>query len=241
MLIEERLRQVRERIAAAAQRSRRSADAVRLIAVSKTFPAERVVEAFTAGQRAFGENRVQEALAKIPAVAEALLAGESPPAVFPEWHLIGPLQRNKVRRAVEVFDVIQSVDRPELARAIDRAAAAAGRRARVLIQVNVDREPQKAGVAPEQAVALLRCVRDCTALEPRGLMAIPRACSDPEQVRPSFSRLRELLGELQAAEPDLRGFQELSMGMSADFEVAIEEGATQVRVGTAVFGRRDAK
>ncbi len=235
-MIEERLRQVRERIAAAARRSGRSTDAVRLIAVSKTFPAERVVEAFAAGQRAFGENRVQEALAKIPAVAKGLPAGPSA-----EWHLIGPLQRNKVRRAVEAFEVTESVDRPELAHAIDRAAAAAGRRPRVLIQVNVDREPQKAGVAPEAAAALLRRVRECAALEPCGLMAIPRACSDPEEVRPSFSRLRELLGELQAAEPDLRGFEELSMGMSADFEVAIEEGSTQVRVGTAVFGRRDAR
>jgi pyridoxal phosphate enzyme (YggS family) len=235
-VIGERLLQVRERIAAAAARSGRSADDVTLIAVSKTFPADRVVDAFAAGQRVFGENRVQEALAKIPEVAASLPGDDAP-----EWHLIGPLQRNKARRAVEIFDVIHSVDRPELARAIDRAAAAGGRRMRVLLQVNVDREPQKAGVAPEDAPALLRCVRECAALEPGGLMAIPRACSDPEEVRPSFARLRELLGELQAAEPGLPEFVDLSMGMSADFEVAIEEGSTQVRVGTAVFGRRDAK
>ncbi len=223
-MIADRLRAIRERIEGAARRSGRDPQQVQLLAVSKTFPAEAVLEAAAAGQRRFAENRVQEASAKIPAIAEAL-----------EWHLIGPLQRNKARRAVELFEVIHSVDRPELVRALDRAAADLGRRPRVLIQVNLDREAQKSGAAPEQVAALLDELRACPALVPVGLMTIPRACDDPEEVRPSFVRLRELRDALRGTEP---GLVELSMGMSADFEVAVEEGSTLVRIGTAIFGAR---
>lgn len=223
-MIAERLRAVRERIDAAARRAGRDPAQVQLLAVSKTFPARAVLEAADAGQRCFAENRVQEAEAKIPEVGRDL-----------EWHLVGALQRNKARRAVELFDVIHSVDRPQLAHALQRAADAAGRRPRVLLQVNLDAEDQKSGAAPEALGALLDAVRACPALVPSGLMTIPRACDDPEEVRPSFARLAELARELRATEPRL---VELSMGMSADFEVAVEEGATLVRVGTAIFGTR---
>jgi pyridoxal phosphate enzyme (YggS family) len=226
-VIAERLRAVRERIDAAARRAGREPASVELLAVSKTFPAEAVREAAAAGQRLFGENRVQEAAAKIPDCGDGI-----------EWHLVGPLQRNKARRAVELFDVIHAVDRPELARALERAASQLGRRPRVLLEINVDEEPQKAGVAPGETKGLLEEVRACPSLVPAGLMAIPRACDDPEQVRPSFVRLRELREALCRIEPRL---VELSMGMSADFEVAVEEGATLVRVGTAIFGPRHAQ
>lgn len=223
-MIAQRLAAIRERIARAARRAGREPDDVALLAVSKTFPASAVREAAAAGQRRFAENRVQEAAAKIPELDAGL-----------EWHLVGPLQRNKARRAVELFDVIHSLDRPELALALQRAARESGRTPRVLLQVNVDREPQKAGVEPDAAAELLATLRQCPELRPVGLMAIPRACSDPEEVRPSFARLRTLRDSLRVDEPRL---VELSMGMSADFEVAIEEGSTCVRIGTAIFGAR---
>jgi pyridoxal phosphate enzyme (YggS family) len=228
----ERLRDVRERIDAAARAAGRSPSEVRLIAVSKTFPAAVVREAIACGQRAFGESRVQEAARKIPEVGEA-------PGITLEWHLVGRLQRNKARRAVELFDVIHSVDRPELARALARAARALGLRPRVLIQVDLDDEPQKGGVAPSGAAALLEEIEKLDALEPVGLMAIPRACDDAERMRPSFARLRDLRDELNRSRPGRPALGELSMGMTADFEAAIREGATWVRVGTAIFGERE--
>jgi hypothetical protein len=155
-----------------------------------------------------------------------------------EWHFIGPLQRNKARRAVELFDVIESVDRASLARELAQAARALGRRPRILLQVNVDAEPQKAGVPPGGLTDLLETVDALPDLEPVGLMAIPRAASDPEQSRPAFARLRELLEKTNAGRDPSHRLAELSMGMSADFEVAIEEGATWVRVGSAIFGER---
>ena len=226
-----RLAALRERIGRAAERSGRSPDAVRILAVSKTFAAERVLEAQAAGLRCFGENRVQEATQKIPEVEAA-----GPRGI--EWHLIGPLQRNKARRAAQLFDVIQSVDRPELAQALDRSAREHGRKLEVLLQINIDEEAQKAGALPSHAGEVLAAIDACTGLRPVGLMAIPRARRDPEEVRSSFARLRALLDALnrgRGSDPPLR---ELSMGMSADFEIAIEEGATWIRVGTAVFGER---
>ena len=226
----QRVRRVRERLAGAARAAGRDPDSVRPIAVSKTFPARRVVEAAGAGLRAFGENRVQEAYEKIPEVTDICSHNI-------EWHFIGHLQRNKARRAVGMCDVIHSVDRPELARALQRAASDLGRRPRVLVQVNIDGEPRKAGVAPRDAPALVRELDACEDLEPVGLMAIPRPAADPERVRPAFARLRELRDALERERG--RPLPELSMGMTADFAVAVEEGATWVRLGTAIFGERE--
>jgi pyridoxal phosphate enzyme (YggS family) len=192
---------------------------VLLIAVSKTVDVERVREAVTAGAPALGENRVQQARDKVAALGHPV-----------PWHLIGPLQTNKVREAVRIFDWIQSVDRVDLARELDRRARAAGRVVDVLVEVNLGDEPQKAGVAPAELKGLVDAVRGCDALRLRGLMVIPPATADADGARPYFRRLRDLRDEL--------GLEHLSMGMSADFEAAIEEGATMVRVGTAIFGPR---
>jgi len=229
--VAKRLAEIRARIERAAALVGRDPSAVKLLAVSKTQSAERVLEAVAAGQLAFGENRVQEAGEKIPAVRAAC-------ATPLEWHLIGGLQRNKARRAVELCDVIQSVDRPELLLALDKAAAELGRRPRIFLQVNIDREQQKGGCMPSTAAALAEAADQCANLELVGLMAIPRPCDNAEQVRPSFARLRALLAELNRTRPRERRLGELSMGMSGDFEVAVQEGATWLRVGTALFGER---
>jgi hypothetical protein len=226
-----RVAEVRGRIEAAARRAGRDPSGVRLMAVSKGFGVEAIARAHAAGLRCFGENRVQEAAAKIPQVQQLL--GETL-----EWHFIGPLQRNKARRAAGLFDAIHSVDRPALAAELDGAARGRARRLPVLAQVNIDAEPQKSGVLPSDLPRLIEAIDACDALELIGLMAIPRACADPEKVRPSFARLRALRDELSARRPASRPLRELSMGMSADFEVAIEEGATWVRIGTAIFGER---
>ncbi len=228
-----RIEELRKRIETAARAAGRDPRAVRLLAVSKTFPAECVLEAAEAGLRAFGENRVQEAETKIPDVNAAA-------AVPLDWHLVGQLQRNKARRAVELFDWIHSVDRPALVAALERHAEALGRTPRVFIQVNVDEEEQKGGVLPGQLPALVRQVDALPHLELVGLMTIPRGCEDPEEVRPSFARLRGLLEETNARREGAK-LAELSMGMSADFEVAIREGATWVRIGSAIFGERQGR
>jgi pyridoxal phosphate enzyme (YggS family) len=211
---------VRAAIAKAAAAHGRDPASVTLVAVSKTHPAEAVEQAIAAGQRVFGENRVQEAKAKFPALKQR----------YPDLclHLIGPLQSNKVRDAVALFDVIETVDRPKLARALADEIKRAGRAIRVLIQVNTGREPQKAGVEPEQADALIRLCRDQYGLAVEGLMCIPPAEDDPG---PHF----RLLGEIAAR----NGLAILSMGMSGDYPVAIRDGATHVRVGSAIFGHRD--
>lgn len=222
----ERLRAVRDRLAAAAERSGRDLSEITLVAVGKTHPAAALTEAVAAGIRDLGENRVQEAAAKLPHV---------PPA---RWHLIGPLQRNKARLALETFDVIHTLDRPELVERLERLLEEGWpeRRLEVLIEVNVGLEAQKAGVLPEDAAALARAALACPHLRLLGLMAIPPFADDPEASRPHFRALAELRDRLQerlgAALPAL------SMGMSHDVEVAVEEGATLVRVGTAIFGAR---
>ncbi len=225
----EHLHEVRARIERAARAAGRAPDEVRLVAVSKTVSAARIAEAARAGQRAFGENRVQEAQSKLPEIARA---HESPL----EWHLVGRLQRNKARAAVELFDVIHGVDRVELVEALARAALALGRRPRVLLQVNLDDEPQKGGAPPEELPALVAATDALPSLELVGLMAIPRPNDDSAAMRPAFARLRALRDALAAGRA--RPLPELSMGMSADFEAAIAEGATLVRVGTAIFGGR---
>jgi hypothetical protein len=228
----ERLESVRARIAAAARRAGRDAADVTLVGVSKRMPADRMAEAARAGLACVGENYVQEAREKRTAL-EAL-----PETRALRWHLIGSLQRNKARDAVASFDVVETVDRVSLAQELDRRAAQAGRTLEVLLQVNVSGEPQKAGARPEQVEALLGACAELPHLRVTGLMAVPEAADDPERTRPSFARLRALRDELRAV-PGGAGLRELSMGMSADFEVAIEEGATLVRVGTALFGPRE--
>jgi len=229
--LEQRIADVRGRIECAAARAGRAADDVRLLAVSKTFSAADVIGAAAAGLRCFGENRVQEAAQKIPAVNAAR-------AERIEWHLIGQLQRNKARRAAELFDVVQSVDRLALAQQLDRCARECTRTLRVLVQVDVDAEPQKGGVDPQELPALLVALAELTHLDVEGLMAIPAAHPDPEAQRPAFARLRDLLEAQQRQAPQGAQLRELSMGMSGDFEIAIEEGATCVRVGSALFGAR---
>jgi len=224
--IAERLTEVRQRVVKAAIAAGRDPSMITLIAVGKTFSAEIVGEAVVAGAADLGENRVQEAVAKRPLV---------PPA---RWHLIGPLQRNKAKAAIATFDVIHTLDRPELA---DRLQALLHEhrpehRMEVLLEINVGCEPQKAGALPDEAEDLLLHALTCDRLVVRGLMAIPPWGDDPEASRPHFRALCELRDELQQkVEVSL---PDLSMGMSHDFEIAIAEGATMVRVGTAIFGRR---
>lgn len=218
-LVATNLAAVRGRIEAAACAAGRDADSVTLVAVSKTHPEEAVRAALASGQRVFGENRVQEALAKFPQLREE----------FPdlELHLIGPLQTNKVRDAVAHCDVIETVDRPRLAEALAREIERTGRRVTCYIEVNTGEEKQKAGIAPGAADAFIRDCRDRLGLPVAGLMCIP-----PEHEEPAlhFALLREIARR--------NGLSVLSMGMSADFETAIRFGATHVRVGTAIFGAR---
>ena len=215
---------VHARIAAAADRGGRRTEEVALVAVSKTVDAARIREAVAVGLRVFGENRVQEAREKIPAVPGA------------SWHLIGSLQRNKAKEAVRLFQMIESVDSEELAEELSRRAVQQERTLDVLIQVNVAREPQKHGAAPEETAPLVRRAADLPGLRLRGLMTIAPLVANPDEARPVFRALRELRGRIER-ETGI-SLAELSMGMSDDFEVAIEEGATMVRVGRAIFGDR---
>lgn len=216
--VAEGLAAVKAEIATAAQAAGRDPAAVTLVAVSKTHPADAVREALATGHRVFGENRVQEAEGKFPALRE-----EFPDLVL---HLIGPLQRNKVRKAVRLFDVIETIDRPELARAVAQAAADDGRHPAVFIQVNTGEEPQKAGVMPEETDALVDVCR-AAGLDLRGLMCIPPVSEEPSL---HFALLRGIAHR--------NGLSGLSMGMSGDFALAVQFGATHVRVGTAIFGHR---
>jgi pyridoxal phosphate enzyme (YggS family) len=215
----DRLRDVRAAMAQAAADAGRAPESVSLIAVSKTVSAEAILPVLAAGQRAFGENYVQEAKAKWPALRE-----RHPEA---ELHLIGPLQSNKAREAVALFDVIHSLDRPSLAEALAREIARAGRTPRLLVQVNTGEEPQKGGVMPEDAEAFVASCRERYGLSIVGLMCIPPSQDPPS---PHFGFLAALARRC--------GLMELSMGMSADFEAAIQMGATAVRVGSAIFGPR---
>lgn len=214
------LARIHERIERAAARAGRSSGDIELIAVSKTFETSAIVPVIEAGQRRFGENRVQEARAKWPALRET----------YPdlELHLIGPLQSNKAKEAVALFDVIHTIDRPRIARVVAGEMAAQGRALTLFVQVNIGSEPQKAGVAPEETEPFIRQCREEFGLDITGLMCIPPFDEPPE---PHFRRLAELASKL--------GLNELSMGMSADFEAATRCGATHIRVGSAIFGDRD--
>jgi PLP dependent protein len=222
---------VRARIARAAEAHGRTAEAVRLVAVSKTFPVDSIRAAIDAGQRDFGENRLQEALPKIEALA----------AAHPDvrWHLIGHLQSNKARRAARPFDAIHSVDSLEVLRRIDEAALESRRQPQILVQVDLAGEATKFGAPPDEARAIVQAALALRGVRLAGLMTLPPYYDDPVAAQPVFARLRALRDELVAGGVPAAALAELSMGMSHDFEAAIAEGATMVRVGSAIFGARD--
>ena len=223
------------RVAVAAARAGRQPAEVEIVAITKTVPAARIHAAYAAGFRAFGENRVQERQAK---VAELDAAATYPVGEAPRWHLVGPLQSNKARRAIELFDVIQTVDSLELAHRLGRLTGEIrpGRRYPVLLQVNVDADEAKSGFVPADLGRDLAAILGIPTLDVRGLMTVGRLVDDAEGARPTFIALRELSLRLRAR--DERLGPALSMGMSGDFEVAVEEGATLVRIGSAIFGPR---
>ena len=227
-MIADRLTEVRARIAAAARSVGRDPLTVRLIAVSKTIALDRILEAYAAGQRDFGENRVQEALQKIQSSTDFLIS----------WHLLGHLQTNKARKAGAVFATIQSVDDVELLEKIDVAAAEAGTSPELLIQVDLAGEASKFGTPPAEVPRLFEASDRLTAARVVGLMILPPLASVPENARPWFRQAHELREGWLATGVPRPMLRELSMGMSGDFEVAIQEGATMVRVGTAIFGSR---
>jgi pyridoxal phosphate enzyme (YggS family) len=222
---------IHERIAAAARRVGRRPEQISLMAVSKTHPPESIREAYAAGQRLFGENRVQEFAGKAAALVD--LTGA-------EWHMIGHLQSNKAGKAAELFVAVDSVDSVKLAEKLDAAARSLNKKLLVLIEINVGGETAKTGVAPDSRglEELLLAAPRLEALEFRGLMTVPPFTDDPEDARPYFRKLRELRDRIAARKLAGVGTHILSMGMSHDFEVAIEEGSTCIRVGTAIFGAR---
>jgi pyridoxal phosphate enzyme (YggS family) len=232
MPISDNIARIRERIEEAARRSGRRADKIVLMAVTKTHPSDRIREAYAAGLRWFGENRVQEFAGKAAALADLAEA---------EWHMIGHLQTNKAAKAAELFTAVDSVDSLKLAERLDAAARTLGRNLPVLIEVNVGGETAKSGVAPDSPdlEELLSAASRLEALEFRGLMTVPPFTDDPEGARPFFRKLRELRNAIAARKLTGVSMDTLSMGMSHDFEVAIEEGSTCVRVGTAIFGDRE--
>ena len=219
--IDEHLERVRERVVGACQRAGRPAGSVTVVGVSKNHPVEAIATAWRAGLRDFGENRVQEAEAKIRALAEQ--------GITPAWHLVGHLQANKVRAALDLFELVHSVDSERLLRRIDRLADAP---VGVLIQVNISGEPTKFGIRPSDLPRILDAADELPHVYVRGLMTIAPVATDPEEVRPLFRALRDLA--------ERHRLHTLSMGMTDDFEVAIEEGATHVRIGRAIFGERPA-
>ncbi|AET88207.1 MULTISPECIES: YggS family pyridoxal phosphate-dependent enzyme [Caballeronia] len=227
MSIAQHLEEVRQRIAKAAEGASRDASSVALLAVSKTFPANDVRAAFEAGQRAFGENYVQEGLAKIASLAD--LRGEI------EWHFIGPLQSNKTKLVAEQFDWVHSIDRLKIAERLSAQRPEGAKPLNVCVQANVSGEASKSGVEPHDAAALAHAVAALPGLRLRGLMAIPEPADTLDAQRAPHARLRELMSALRADGLDL---DTLSMGMSADLEAAVLEGATMVRIGTAIFGAR---
>lgn len=227
-LIGRRLDAVRERMHAAAGRAGRDPASVRLVAVSKTYPAECVAAARAHGQLDFGENKVQEGLQKIAGTADNSI----------RWHIIGHLQSNKARKAGEAFHWVHAVDSATLLRKIDEGAAGTDRRVTALVQVDLAGEATKFGARPDEVPAIFAAAADVQAVDLVGLMLLPPAVDDPDDARPWFRRLVAVRDELLASGVPASRLTELSMGMSHDFEVAIEEGATIVRVGSAIFGER---
>ena len=231
MALSENIAAIHGKIAAAAQRAGRRPQEISLMAVSKTHPPESIREAYAAGLRVFGENRVQEFAGKAAALAD--LAGA-------EWHMIGHLQTNKAGKVAELFSAVDSVASVKLAEKLDGAARSLGKKLGVLIEINVGGETAKSGVAPDspELEEILLAAPRFEGLEFRGLMTVPPFTDDPEDARPYFRNLRELRAAIAARKLPAVGMDMLSMGMSHDFEVAIEEGSTCVRVGTAIFGER---
>ena len=231
MPVAQNIAAIRERIEKAARSVERSGDLITLMAVTKTFPPERIREAYDAGLRVFGENRVQEFGGKASALADLHEA---------EWHMIGHLQTNKAAKAVELFSAVDSVDSVKLAERLGAAARKLGKKLPVLIEINAGGEAAKSGLAPDsrELEELLLAAPRFDALEFRGLMTVPPFTEDPEAARPYFRKLAELRCAIAARKLPAIRMDVLSMGMSHDFEVAIEEGSTCVRVGTAIFGER---
>lgn len=228
--ITQNINQVRARILESAKKHGRNPDDITLLAVSKTQSADRVRGAFSAGLTRFGENYVQEALDKIAALGDLPI----------EWHFIGPLQSNKTRAVSENFHWVHSVERAKIARRLNDQRPPGLPPLNVCIQVNIDDQATKSGVAPDELPALAQAIAELPRLRLRGLMAIPAPCADPEHQRQPFFRLRQQLDTLRRRLPALTDLDTLSMGMTADLEAAIAEGATIVRVGTAIFGERNA-
>lgn len=226
--IAENLWSIKERIQGACARVGRNPDEVRVVGVTKTVPIERIREGVMAGIEILGENYVQEARPKVEVLSDLPV----------KWHFIGHLQSNKAKAAIHCFDCIHSLDRASLARELDLQARRRGRPISVLIQVNLGNEDTKSGTAPSETLDLFHLADRMEGLSLRGLMALPPYFDDPEDVRPHFSHLRELLDRLRQNALKPEEFRELSMGMSHDYEVAVEEGATLVRIGTALFGER---
>jgi hypothetical protein len=231
MPISQNIAEVRDRIAAAASRAGRPPEEIVLMAVSKTHPPEQIREAYNAGLRLFGENRVQEFAGKAQALTDLAEA---------EWHMIGHLQTNKAAKAAELFVAVDSVDSVKLAEKLDAAARFVGHKLGVLVEINVGGESAKSGVAPDsrELEELLQAAPRLEALEFRGLMTVPPFTDNPEEARPYFRKLRDLQETIAKRRLPSITMNALSMGMSHDFEVAIEEGSTCIRVGTAIFGER---
>jgi PLP dependent protein len=228
MELEDNIARVRERIAAACRRAGRRPESIRLVAVSKTVPSALIRRAYDAGVRDFGENRVQEAAEKRAALSDLAAV----------WHLVGHLQTNKARNARELFHWVHSLDSVRVAQKLHQAAQDREGQLPVLLQIRLCDEPTKSGAQESEVLRIAEQVRMLSTLELRGLMALPPYFEDVEQVRPFFRRLREMARTVESQGLPASAMQELSMGMSHDFEVAIEEGATIVRVGTAIFGER---
>ena len=226
--IHENLSRIQDRIAAAAARVGRDPSSIDLVAVSKTKPVSLIVEAINAGITDIGENRVQEAQSKHPQIDHPV-----------KWHLVGHLQRNKVKQALQIFDLIHSVDSPRLLAEIDRRSAELNRTTEVLIQVNTSAEPSKYGLEPDQTLDFIESAQPFPHVRIKGLMTIGAFLPDPEAVRPMFVLLRQLQEKVIAQQFPTVEMDSLSMGMTNDFEVAIEEGANLIRVGTAIFGERE--
>ena len=233
-MIQENLKEINNRISAAALRANRAPDKIKLVAVSKRIPSDNILKAIECNQYTFGENYVQEAQDKIPSIKKKYLKDEI------SFHFIGKLQSNKARKAAEIFDVIETVDSLKLARTLEKHLATLNKNLAAYLQVNIGKEKQKSGVMPENCEQLLQELSQFQHLKIVGLMTMPPYFTDPEKVRPYFRQLRQLSEKL-AAKSLIGQFGpvELSMGMSGDFEIAIEEGATVIRIGTAIFGSRE--
>jgi len=226
--LEKRFNEVRKRISRAARNAGRNPSETKLVSVSKTHPVETLRDGLEVGIKAFGENKVQEGVSKVTEIGRDAA----------EWHLIGHLQKNKVRKAVQSFDVIHTLDSLKLAQRIERIAEEEGKKVSVLVQVDLAGEETKSGIKEEDLPELIEFLKSCRFLKFDGLMIIPPFFSDVEKVRPFFKEMRQLRDKLLAQKAFANEIGELSMGMSHDFEIAIEEGATIVRVGTAIFGHR---